>query len=80
MGEWDKATGISGATCRDVKRRIFVMFHVEHLTFLKAIVNRCKLFAAKEFEGGRFRLGVVISRKLLAANVRVSKGFAVAET
>jgi hypothetical protein len=56
------------------------MFHVEHLTFLKAIVNRCKLFAAKEFEGGRFRLGVVISRKLLAANVRVSKGFAVAET
>jgi len=46
------------------------MFHVEHLTFLKAIVNPCKLFAAKGFEGRRFRLGVVISRKLLAANVR----------
>ena len=56
------------------------MFHVEHLTFLKAIQQRCKLFGAKEFEGWRFRPAVVISRKLLALNVRVSKGFAMAET
>jgi hypothetical protein len=46
------------------------MFHVEHLTFLEAIASRWKWFVAKGFWDGRFRLGGVMSRKLLAAEVR----------